>query len=90
MCRHTQLVVSPRSRLQHCLCLPCCVCQQHSTLPAGSQMVLKFSLLVSCVPSPALQLDPLGCYVRENRAKLAFSEVQSNVTERIVVFRGKY
>lgn len=85
-------VVSPRSGLQRCpccLCLPWCVCQQNSSLPAGSQMALKFSLLVSCIPSPSLQLDALGCYVRENSAKLAFSEVQNNVTERIAAFKGK-
>lgn len=57
---------------------------------AASQTDLKFfSLLVSCVPSPVLQLDALGCYVRENVAKLAFSEVQNNVSERMVSFEGK-
>lgn len=73
--------------------LPALVCLPavHSSAwaAAASQMALKFSLLVSCVPSPALQLDTLGCYIRENSAKLAFSEVQNNVSERMVAFKGK-
>lgn len=73
--------------------LPALVClpAEHSSARAAapSQTALKFSLLVSCVPSPALQLDALGCYIRENSAKLAFLEVQNNVSERMVAFKGK-
>lgn len=77
----------PLLPLSALVCLP--AAHSSAWAAAGSQMALKFSLLVSCVPSPALQLDTPGCYVREKSAKVAFSEVQNNVSERIVAFKGK-
>lgn len=56
---------------------------------ARYQTAFTFSLLVSFLPSPALQLDTLGCYVSSKSAKLAFSYVQNNVSDGIVAFKEK-
>lgn len=56
---------------------------------AGSQMAFKFSSLVSCLHSPTLQLHTLGCYIRFKSPKLAFSDVQNNVSDRTVAFKKK-
>lgn len=56
---------------------------------ARYQMAFTFSLLVSFLPSPALQLDALGCYVSSKSAKLAFSDVQNNASDRRVAFKEK-